>query len=299
MTWDIDIVLALKRISEIYLSKRKRQIERYKEKNWLQQFKNEDKFLYNLTDDINIYLYKNSILSKLIFSGFEDNEISFLLRYLKFSDIFIDIGSNIGLYALYAAKLIGRNGKVIAFEPTPETYKRLQENIQLNDFEKIIVPQNIGLSDKEGTMKLNSFANGYDAWNTFATPSERFNGEQIDVSVDTLDNSLEKTKLPIGGIALIKIDVEGWETYVLKGAKKLLSTEDSPVLLVEFTEEYAFAAGSNCYELYDLIRSFGYKWYTYNKETNELYPEPKRIHYPYNNLIAIKDINKAIARISS
>jgi FkbM family methyltransferase len=298
MVIDLKIVSALKRITEIYINKRNQQLQKKEEKKWINLFKGEDKVLHKLEEEIEIFLYKDSILSKLIYSGFEDNEIKFLIKYLNDSDIFIDIGSNIGLYAICAAMKLGPNGKVIAFEPTPATFKRLLENVQINNFEERIIAKNIGLSDNRGIMKLNSFADGYDAWNTFALPSERFKGERIEVFVDTLDLFLEKSNLPTEKISLIKIDVEGWETFVIKGAKKILTPDNSPVLLVEFTEDYTFAAGTNCYELYDLIKSYGYELYTYKSETNELIPEPKRIHYPYNNLIAIKNFEKVYDRIT-
>ena len=95
----------------------------------------------------------------------------------------------------------------------------------------------------------------------------------------------------------MKIDVEGWEMYVLKGASKLLSSIHSPVLMVEFTEDNAFAAGFYCGEIFEFVRSFGYEWYRYNASSNTLELQKKKLHYPYENLIAIKDLKKVMIRL--
>jgi FkbM family methyltransferase len=298
MTLDLKIANFLKKILNTYINRRTNQIKDYNERKWNERFKGEDKFKGKLLDGLMMYYYRDSILSKLIYSGFENKEINFVRRYLKESDIFLDIGANIGLFSLHAAYCIGSSGKIIAFEPTPLTYARLVENIDLNNYMTKIIPVNIGLSEKKECLILNSYGNGYDAWNTFAKPLNEFQGNEINVQVDTLDNYLRTCDINIENISLIKVDVEGWEVNVIKGAVNTLKSKNAPTLLVEFTEEYAFAAGTSCYELYDLIKSYGYEWYIYDDRENNLKPEPKRLHYPYTNLIAIKDIEKAQMRIS-
>src|SRR5689334_23701966 len=90
--------------------------------SWKNLFKNgQQKALFNLDDDIRINLYQDSILSKLIFQGFEENETLFLKKFLKEGDIFFDIGANIGLHTLIAADILKNSGHVYTFEPTPDT----------------------------------------------------------------------------------------------------------------------------------------------------------------------------------
>ncbi|HMT72911.1 MAG TPA: FkbM family methyltransferase [Chitinophagaceae bacterium] len=296
---DVKIVRKVVSILNRYVSKRVKAKELSEQKKWEKLFDTEGKFSSTIEKDLNMIFYKDSILSKCIYSGFEKDEIEFVKRYLRQGDTFLDIGSNIGLFSLYAARVVGVSGKVIAFEPTPRTFERLNENIRLNQVDSIISQNNIGLSDADGVLKMNISSNGYDAWNTFANSTDRKHDKQIEVPVKTLDNFLFEKNIDTSKIVLVKIDVEGWEVPVINGGVKLFLQDNAPVLMVEFTEENAFAAGSSCYELYDLVVSFGYKWFSYDVSTNMLMPDVKRLHYPYLNLIAIKNIEYVKKRLSS
>lgn len=297
MRLDLKIAQYCIRFLNNHLENYQKKIQEKKDDEWDSLFKDDTKYKSELSKNLFIYHFQDSVLSRLIYNGFEETELLFLRRYLKTSDIFIDIGANIGLFSLHAAQVIGNRGKVLAFEPAPVTYSRLLLNVDLNGFGSIITCNNLGLSDKKGHLKMNISSSGYDAWNTFAPITRAFFNDQIDVPVETLDNYLTEQKMGAKDISLIKVDVEGWETFVFKGASKLLKDKDAPVLLVEFTDEYAFAAGTNCYELYDLIKSYGYNWYMYDDIKNQLLPDPKRLHYPYNNLIAVKNLVIAQSRL--
>ena len=101
-----------------------------KEKNlWHKKFVEKDFFQFNLNDDVRINLYEDSVLSRLIYDGFEKHETNYLSTILKNGDIFLDIGANIGLFSLLASKLVGEQGKVISFEPSVDVFLRLKENI--------------------------------------------------------------------------------------------------------------------------------------------------------------------------
>ena len=113
------------------------------------------------------------------------------------------------------------------------------------------------------------------------------------MNVSTLDfelKGIEKDK-----ISLIKIDVEGWEKFVLCGASHLL-TNYSPVIIVEFTETNTFAAGYFVQDIYDLMERFGYEWFRYKE--GKLIKESKQLHYPYDNLIATKNVVNLRNRLS-
>lgn len=297
MRLDIRIIVKIIDVLTRYRKKYERKLKREKDKEWDTLFEKSDKLKASLNDGLLIYHYHDSILSRLIYDGFEETEIAFLRRFLKQSDAFIDIGSNLGLFSLHAAQIVGNQGKVYAFEPAPATYARLIENVNLNGYGNIINCFSMGLSDQKGVLTMNTSSKGYDAWNSFAPQAKEYFDGQISVRVDTLDNFINDHLIDIKDIAIIKLDVEGWEYFVLKGAYKTLSNENSPALIVEFTEENAFNAGTNCYELYDSILSYGYSWYTYDAKQNQLVAEPKRLHYPYNNLIAIKDLEEALLRL--
>jgi len=261
-------------------------------RQWQRLFDGKNYFDYKMYDRIKIRLFKDNALSRLIYNGFESDELEFTRKYLRDGDIFLDIGCNIGLFSLTAAPVVGDMGKVICFEPSPITFTRLLENISLNGF-KNISPINIGLSDKDAVLKFNISNNGYDAWNTFA-PSVELEKlqESINIEVSTLDKQMDYLEKET--ISWVKIDVEGWENLVLKGGERLFKDFD-PVVMIEFTESNTFAAGYFVQELYDILIDWGYKWY--RLEGQGFKPETKRIHYPYDNLIAIKDMDKAMRRM--
>lgn len=294
---DVRIVDFFKRALNYYIKKRTyTKPPPTQDEIWQTKFQNNDSFIHQLDNDLYIVLYNDSILCKLIYFGFEETELSFLKKYLRKGDTFFDIGANIGLYSLYASEIIGETGVTYAFEPTPTTFIRLVENINLNNY-KNIKAINIGFSNKKMLADFNISNDGYDAWNSFAKLNQLQNSSTIKVNVETLDSFIIEQN--ISKIDLVKLDVEGWEKFVLEGGSKLLSSKKPPVFLIEFTEEHAFAAGYYCGELYDCMCSFGFEWYSYNSSTNTLIKEKKKLHYPWENLIAIKNYENCRNRINS
>ncbi len=237
---------------------------------------------YKLNDRVKIRLYKESVLSQLIYKGFEIEECGYLKSVLKEGDYFVDVGANIGLFSLIASDLVGQSGKVISFEPTPEIFRRFNENIQINQFTNID-SFNIGLSNLPGSLAFNISNNGFDAWNSFAIPNNLNIDSKIQVNVSTLD--IELSKFDKSKIRIIKMDVEGWEKFVLKGGIEFF-TNYNPEVMVEFTEANTFAAGYMIQEIYDFMVGLGYQWYKI--ENHKLIKSEKKIHYPYENLIAKK-----------
>lgn len=292
---DIKVALFFSKCINYYINKRTYvPLPPSNDKIWDSLFVTNDTILHELKEGVKIKLYKSSILSKLIYFGFERAELSFLTKFLKEGDTFIDIGSNIGLYSIYASDLVGERGRILAFEPTPEIFIRLCDNVQINGLLNI-EPINMALSNKSDFVDFNVSLDGHDAWNSFAKLEELEMCKKIKVKVNTLDSFVDERRLD--DINLIKVDVEGWEKFVLEGSRKLLSSEKSPVFIVEFTEKNAFAAGYYCGELYDYIKTFGFNWYCYEESKNSLNPVEKKLHYPYENLFAIKDINACLNRI--
>lgn len=273
------------RISKLMKDYQKRvddKIKKDKDNSWKKLFKDGDSFEFNLSSNIKINLYADSILSRLIYEGFEKEETDYLQYVLKEGDIFIDIGANVGLFSLLASEIVGNKGSVVSFEPSPITAARLIENTKLNNLKNIYI-RNVGLSDKKGNLTFYVSKNGYDAWNSFAPSQDNKLEKTISVPTSTLD--LELLNVDKSRVKLVKIDVEGWEKFVLYGGKDFLLNY-SPIVMVEFTEENTFNAGYPVHEIYDIMKNFGYEWYIIKE--GKLVLESKRLHYPYNNLIAIK-----------
>lgn len=155
-------------------------------------------------------------------SLYEAGTTKLILRVLKKRDLFVDAGANNGYYSLLAATLIGREGEAFAFEPSPRNFKRLSENVRLNGFKNITAYQ-IALGSKKGQAKMDvsGFEDGLDR----LTP-DSVAGDDITVKLDSLDNVLKGKR-----IALIKIDVEGYETEVIGGAKHMLADKKIKVII--------------------------------------------------------------------
>lgn len=253
--------------------------------------KNQSEIIFETKSGIKINLRKQNRLTEyILLDNFEESELNFISSYLKKGDIVFEIGANIGLHALEEAGAVGNSGKVYAFEPSPYTFEIFQKNILLNKFSNISA-HNIGLSDRKSTMKLNVSKN-YDAWNTLVDKTKLLNNKEIfddtvEVKLNTIDDFIIEENIEKFRIKIVKIDVEGWEKFVIEGGHNLL-TEYAPLLMIEFDENNTWAAGYTGQHLYDQITSYGYL--IYKLENGTLINEPKRLHYPSQNLFALKGL---------
>jgi len=130
----------------------------------------------------------------------------------------LDAGANIGVFAVYSAKLGAR--KVYAFEPVAETYEILKENIKLNKMENVVVPVNMALGDRKGTSTIH-FDEACEGTASLLldglkSPSGKKRSQKVKVT--TVDSFMEGR----GKTAFIKMDVEGYEENVLLGARKTI-----------------------------------------------------------------------------
>src|ERR671921_1565097 len=173
----------------------------------------------------------------------------------KQGDIVVDIGAHIGRYTVIASKRVGANGKVIAIEADPSNFEMLNRNIELNRLENITT-MNYAAFSKETKLKLYLPAGDiFTKYNTIMSnwiwvkPEDKY----VEVNANTLDNLLQQ--IGIKQVNWIKIDVEGAEFEVLKGAHNLLLNSKNIVLLMEVH------GSPNDYrlKLEEFIRSYNFK----------------------------------------
>lgn len=167
----------------------------------------------------------------LYYTGtYEMGTLEILKQYLPEGGTFVDVGANIGLMSLIAALCVGKQGKVIAFEPSRETGKIARHNIEINNFEQIVelIPIAVGSKQEEKLLFSNWAVNRGAA--SMVKGKDKQDGERI--AVDTLDHQIRNQKVDV-----LKIDVEGYELEALKGAVNILQRKKPPVLIVECTEE--------------------------------------------------------------
>ena len=274
-----------------------RQFYKLKRNRW-ERFQNSARrfIVYNYQNIFKIRLYKDSYLSEDIYKNkFELDEAQFISDFLKEGDIFIDIGANIGLYTLMAAQKVGNQGKVYSFEPTGTTYKRLLENIEINRFNNII-PVNKALSDKNGRFEMNVSCDGFDGWNSFTKITRGSKSRTETVEATQVDSFFNDDKI-WDRISLIKIDVEGWEKFVMLGGDEHFKRAKSPVLIVEFVDQNIINAGYTCQELYQILVSCGYTLYSIKDRILE--KEHVKENYVYSNLVAAKNLEEIRKRLKT
>ena len=194
-----------------------------------------------------------------------------LRENLREGDTFIDIGAYIGYYSILARNIVGSSGKVIAFEPNPESYKILKKNFEINRYTNCIA-ENLALSDEDGITRLFIGKTTNDSSSMFLV--EEVNDKKyVEVQTITLDRYCE-----INGIApeFIKIDAEGAEYKILKGMLRVIDSYH-PKLLIEVHPRHLKAQGVSIQSFFDFLKSCGYEVQLVGKEGSERYPVEKLI----------------------
>ena len=168
--------------------------------------------------------------------------------------VVIDVGAHVGYYSLLAARKVGPEGRVYAFEPEPSNYDLLLNNIDLNGYENI-VPSKIAISNKVGqtTLFLTALDNGRSSTYHHGLPEKG----GVTVETTTLDAWLEAEGWP--EIGLIKVDVEGAELDVLEGMGQLLRKERGVKLIIEFNPMLLRNAGTERPQLLDQLTGWGFE----------------------------------------
>jgi FkbM family methyltransferase len=173
--------------------------------------------------------YKDEIaLLLLVHGGYEAAELHILPTIVPRGSTVIDVGANIGMYAIALAGVVGETGRVLALEPVPATAARLGGNIDMNGYRHIDVVH-AAAADQPGTMEI-CLANDSAYASAVTVKHQRATGETIRVPAVTLDDLWDERGRPM--VSFCKIDVEGAELSVLQGAERLLAA-CRPMLLLE------------------------------------------------------------------
>lgn len=200
--------------------------------------------IYKWIGNLKFYAQKGDagIVGNIYFKLFDYEDSMFLLNYLKKDDLFIDVGANLGHYSLLAAGIC--EAEVIAFEPILSTFSKLNKNVNLNNLSNKITTINIGIGEE------NSFLNFTTNRGVMDSVALQHDTEIIRVEVKKLDNVL-KNKNP----AFLKIDVEGFEYFVLKGATNILANKSLKYIIIELNFSTS-KFGHTIQEIVDILVSY-------------------------------------------
>lgn len=202
-------------------------------------------------DGIRYQLDLNELIdSSIYFQGaFERESVAAVQRYLKPGDVALDIGANIGCYALLFSKIVGEHGKVVAFEPMGWAWRKLTRNKGLNAFTTNLVLEKCAVGDRPATAQRVRFRTSWRIFGADDPPQEEV------VDVVTLDQYVEEHLLE--KVDFIKLDVDGFEYKVVRGGKRTL-LKYRPIFMLELGSYTLESTGDRLEDLVDCLYDLGY-----------------------------------------
>jgi FkbM family methyltransferase len=215
----------------------------------------------------------------------EDSE--FIQAFLRAGETYIDIGANIGVTSIPGAIVVGDSGKVVAFEPHPKTAKYLRENIALN---------------KLSNIEVHNCALGHFLGMTYFTNKS---SDDMNKIVNTHESNIQVPIMPLDSftqqydqISLLKVDVEGYEKFILAGAEQSITKVEC--IYFEVDEQNFHDFGYSSQDLLRQVADFGFSIWRRNGYKQELVLiEINSFIAPatgYENLFGIRNIHDFIAR---
>jgi FkbM family methyltransferase len=201
---------------------------------------------------INFKLDLSDTVDHFIFFNYFDHSLELFFEEAKTANVILDIGANIGWTALSFANK-NPNATIIAFEPHPITFQRAQDNFGRNKFGNITC-LNIGLGESTSTLKIYELTDHNSGMNRIVL--EELDRPFKEVKIERLDDVMENRN--IHQIDMIKMDVEGFEGFVLKGASKTLTSGNAKILM-ETDDAFLKNNGSSARGIIDMLRGYGYQ----------------------------------------
>ena len=223
-----------------------------------------------------------------VYCGLHDfQDMALMLHALRPGDLFVDVGSNVGTYSILAAGVAGAN--VMAIEPIPITYEALLDNIFLNRLNHLISAKNMGIGSFSGSVQ---FTDSLDAVNHVLTEQESRQITGITVQQLTLDGLLAGSCPTV-----LKIDVEGYETEVIKGGIKTLSDASLLAIIIELIGCGSRYGHDEICLRSDLIQR-GFIPCVYDPWERKITVIDDNIQYSYNTLF-VRDIKSLQTRVDN
>ncbi|QIF02927.1 FkbM family methyltransferase [Roseimicrobium sp. ORNL1] len=184
-----------------------------------------------------------------------DGEV-FLSRFLKKGNVVVDVGANIGILSLLASNAVGAAGKVVAIEAHPETFRALEDNLQLNGVENVTAVHSAVGADA-GVIQFSDRMD--DDWNKV---------EQGPASISVEMQKLDVVCKTLESIDVLKIDVEGYELPVLRGAGETLRRTNC--VLLECWGGHTEGFGYRPQDLFEFMAQNDFCGYALREENNQI-----------------------------
>ena len=169
-----------------------------------------------------------------------------MLETARPGDVVLDVGANIGYFTVLLAQKVGPQGKVFAFEPSPDNFALLRKNVETNGFSNVVLI-NKAVSDRQQTLRLYLSKENMGDHRIYDSGDAR---ESVVVDCVSLDACLASTPAKI---RLLKMDVQGAEFQVLQGMQSLLNKNPDIILFMEFWPHGLFRSGADPQALLDFL----------------------------------------------
>ena len=217
------------------------------------------------------------ITPEILASGaWEKNQTEELREILHPGDTFIDVGADFGWYTVIGAKIVGPTGRVIAFEPAPQNLEFLRRNVAANQCANVKI-EPLALSNKSGKLAFHLSRDNLGDHSMLAAPDRP---DAIEVQATTLDEYLRNDT---GKIALIKIDTQGAEGFILDGMRDVLKKHPETIIFLEFTPNALRQCGYNPEAMLRNFHEQGYEIQFIHNDPGSMLtgpPQPRTVSIP-------------------
>ncbi len=161
---------------------------------------------------------------------YEPHVTQLISEHLRPGDVFYDVGANAGYFTVVAARAVGPQGLVVAFDPVPRNAATILEQVKLNTLETICTVERIAIADQDGAAKFTVTTRNANSHLEAITITHAVEGRcvALDVATTRLDTIIRTHRRP----TLVKMDIEGAEVLALQGARELLAGPDAPTMLI-------------------------------------------------------------------
>ncbi|MFZ4984162.1 MAG: FkbM family methyltransferase [Blastocatellia bacterium] len=226
---------------------------------------------FHVAESIRIKLFPEGQIAELLYtSRFERRDLELVSRFLRPGMRVIDVGANIGLYTILADRCVSPDGRVWAFEPSGESRARLHRNLELNGVTTVHTIR-AALSDKAGGELALARDAGRGDGERFLVDGRAglhaVGESDVElVPVTTLDDHFFAPDKDLERIDFMKIDIEGGELAVFRGARRLLTVNRDLVIMFESTPANSERYGYRQEELFEFLRGLGYRLFFWDRE---------------------------------
>jgi len=216
---------------------------------------------FAIIDGHKMFLDSNDSLRLSINGVYEEFETEIVKKYVKSGDVVLDIGANIGYYTLILARLVGKKGKVFAFEPDPENFNILQRNVEINGYHNVVL-LNKAVVNKTGKIYL-SLSEENKGDHRIASSLSR---KTIEIESIKLDDYFENDQ----NIDFIKMDIQGAEDAAIHGMIQLLTQNKEMKMLTEFSPNLLKECGVEPDQHLERLVKQGFKIFHINRKKRKM-----------------------------